>query len=208
MGALALFLVIAGGTAYAANTVGSSDIIDESIQSVDVKNGEVTAADLANNSVRSTKIAKNQIQSVDVKELSQFSEASSGVGGCTADTGAPTVCATKTIVTERPGRLLVNATGAWKTFALDGTTATDDPTLVIGTCELQVNGAAITDPQHMGERSTGASVHPDFSRGTLALTGLSASLPPGQQTVDVNCRDTDRDIDWPTINLTAALVAD
>ena len=41
MGALALFLVLAGGTAYAANTIGSSDIIDESILSRDVKNGQV-----------------------------------------------------------------------------------------------------------------------------------------------------------------------
>ncbi|MGI0016792.1 MAG: hypothetical protein ACREBU_25510, partial [Nitrososphaera sp.] len=32
--------------AYAANTVGSVDIIDESIQSVDIKNGQVKAADI------------------------------------------------------------------------------------------------------------------------------------------------------------------
>ena len=55
-GFLALFLVIAGGTAYAANTVGSSDIID----------GEVKTADLATNSVRTTKIATGQVQSVDI----------------------------------------------------------------------------------------------------------------------------------------------
>ena len=37
-GLLALFLVIAGGTAYAANTIGSSDVIDESLLSADLKN--------------------------------------------------------------------------------------------------------------------------------------------------------------------------
>jgi hypothetical protein len=37
--------------AYAANTVGSSDIIDESIQSVDIKNGQVKAADIATDAV-------------------------------------------------------------------------------------------------------------------------------------------------------------
>ena len=51
-GLLALFLVIAGGTAYAANTIGSSDIIDESILSRDIKNGEVQTADIGNNQVR------------------------------------------------------------------------------------------------------------------------------------------------------------
>jgi hypothetical protein len=58
MGALALFLVLAGGTAYAANTVFSADIVD----------GEVKAADLANNSVRGTKIANGQVQSADVND--------------------------------------------------------------------------------------------------------------------------------------------
>ena len=55
-GALALFLVIAGGTAYAANTIGSADIIngqvksadigDNQVQSIDVKNGGLTGADI------------------------------------------------------------------------------------------------------------------------------------------------------------------
>jgi hypothetical protein len=46
MGALALFLVIAGGTAYAADTIGSADIID----------GQVKSADIGNNQVRSTDV--------------------------------------------------------------------------------------------------------------------------------------------------------
>src|SRR4051812_39096150 len=47
---LAVFISLTG-TAYAANTVGSSDIIDESIQSVDLKNGEVKSADVADHSL-------------------------------------------------------------------------------------------------------------------------------------------------------------
>ena len=41
MGALSLFIVLAGGTAYAANTIRSADIV----------NGEVKTADLANAAV-------------------------------------------------------------------------------------------------------------------------------------------------------------
>jgi hypothetical protein len=37
--------------AFAANTVGSSDIINESILSADIKNGEVKAADIATDAV-------------------------------------------------------------------------------------------------------------------------------------------------------------
>jgi hypothetical protein len=57
MGALALFLVLAGSTAYAANTVFSTDIVD----------GEVKTADLDQNAVRSNKLATGQVQSIDVK---------------------------------------------------------------------------------------------------------------------------------------------
>ena len=51
MGALALFLVIAGGTAYAANTIGSSDVIDNSLASVDLKNNQIRSADVQNESL-------------------------------------------------------------------------------------------------------------------------------------------------------------
>jgi hypothetical protein len=41
---------------YAANTVGSSDIIDESIQSIDIKNSQVKAADIATDAVGAAEI--------------------------------------------------------------------------------------------------------------------------------------------------------
>ena len=58
MGALALFLVIAGGTAYAAGTVFSTDIVD----------GEVKGPDIAANAVGTGKIANNQVFSEDVRD--------------------------------------------------------------------------------------------------------------------------------------------
>jgi hypothetical protein len=61
MGALALFLVLSGGTAYAANTVGSSDIIDESILSQDVKNSEVKSVDIANQQVTSADVKDDSL---------------------------------------------------------------------------------------------------------------------------------------------------
>ena len=60
-GLLALFLVIAGGTGYAANTIGSADIIngqvksadigDNQVQSIDVRNGSLTGADIEEDTV-------------------------------------------------------------------------------------------------------------------------------------------------------------
>ena len=53
---LALMIAIGTGSAYAANTVFSTDIVD----------GEVKTADLGNNSVRSTKIGNGQVLNQDI----------------------------------------------------------------------------------------------------------------------------------------------
>jgi len=42
--------------AYAANTIGSADIIDESILSEDIKNGQVKASDIATDAVTADEI--------------------------------------------------------------------------------------------------------------------------------------------------------
>lgn len=47
VGYLALFLVLTGGTAYAANTVFSVDIVDGEVRSVDLANNGVTGTDVA-----------------------------------------------------------------------------------------------------------------------------------------------------------------
>jgi hypothetical protein len=47
-GFLALFLVIAGGTAYAANTVFSADIVNGEVKSVDIGDNQVLTADVRN----------------------------------------------------------------------------------------------------------------------------------------------------------------
>jgi hypothetical protein len=65
VGFLALFVAL-GGTAYAVNTVGSADIIDESIQSADIKNGEVKAPDVAADAVDSARVRDNTINTFDV----------------------------------------------------------------------------------------------------------------------------------------------
>jgi hypothetical protein len=52
--------------AFAANTVGSSDIINNSIQSVDIKDAEVKTADLGGDVVTSAKIKDGEIKSADI----------------------------------------------------------------------------------------------------------------------------------------------
>lgn len=47
VGYLALFLVLSSGTAYAANTVFSTDIVDGQVKSVDVADNGLTGTDIA-----------------------------------------------------------------------------------------------------------------------------------------------------------------
>ena len=57
---------LTGGVAYAANTIGSSDIINESIQSVDLKNNQVQSADIRNESFHGQDIGNLEIRSDDI----------------------------------------------------------------------------------------------------------------------------------------------
>jgi hypothetical protein len=67
IGYLALFVALSG-TAYAAGTIGSDDIIDESILSQDIKNAEVKNPDLAPDSVGTGKIFDGTVRSADVAD--------------------------------------------------------------------------------------------------------------------------------------------
>jgi hypothetical protein len=67
---LLAFVVLGGGAAYAANTIGSSDIINESILSQDLKNGAVQSADVANGTLQGADIASRAIASAKVVDES------------------------------------------------------------------------------------------------------------------------------------------
>jgi hypothetical protein len=52
--------------AYAANTVDSSDIINNTIQSEDVKDGQIKAIDMAANSVTAGKIKDGEVKAAEI----------------------------------------------------------------------------------------------------------------------------------------------
>lgn len=74
MGATALFLVLGGGAAYAAGTIGSADIVDESILTVDIRNDQIRSADVRNDSfeaggLRSEDLAPGSVKATDLDPL-------------------------------------------------------------------------------------------------------------------------------------------
>ena len=66
LAAIGCFAALTTGGAYAANTIGSSDVIDESLQSADLKNGDVRNSDLANDAVGTGKIADRNVTNPDI----------------------------------------------------------------------------------------------------------------------------------------------
>ena len=65
--ALLAFLIAVGtGGAYAANTIGSDDIIDESIISADIKDGEVKVRDIGLSQVIGTRVADGSLTTADI----------------------------------------------------------------------------------------------------------------------------------------------
>jgi hypothetical protein len=67
VGYLALFLMLSG-TAYAADTVFSTDIVDGEVKSVDVADNGLTGVDVANGSLTGTDVANDTLTGVDVAD--------------------------------------------------------------------------------------------------------------------------------------------
>jgi hypothetical protein len=63
---IAIVLALGTGGAYAADTIGSSDVIDESLLSQDVKNGQISAVDMKNNSVISRTVLDESLTGADI----------------------------------------------------------------------------------------------------------------------------------------------
>jgi hypothetical protein len=57
MGALALLIAIGTGSAYAANTIGTTDIINGQVKSPDIGTGQVQAIDVKNEGLTGAEIA-------------------------------------------------------------------------------------------------------------------------------------------------------
>ena len=60
MATLALFVAL-GGTGYAAMTITSKDVRDNSLKSADVKNGSLKSADVKNGSLQAVDVAPGQV---------------------------------------------------------------------------------------------------------------------------------------------------
>jgi hypothetical protein len=103
---LALLIAVAGGTAYAVDKIGSHDIANNSIRSVDLKNGKaVRGKDVKPGSLTGRQIDESTLNAGPIARV-----AGAERGDCVLRT-TPQSCAATTIAVSRPSQLLVVATG-------------------------------------------------------------------------------------------------
>ncbi len=69
---LCLILVVGGGAAYAADTIGSEDIINGQVKSPDIGNNQVRSADIRADAVDGSKVLDNSLGTNDVATNSLF----------------------------------------------------------------------------------------------------------------------------------------
>ena len=162
---LALVVALGTGTAYAANTIGSSDIIDGAVKTADLANGAVTsakirdanvgAADLATGAVTSSKIRDANVGAVDLAANAVSSPtildgtitaadiADGGVTGTDIATGAVTgsKIATGAVTSSK---ITTGAVGGAQ--VLDNSlTASDIGSSAVGTSEVTDNSLTFAD---------------------------------------------------------------
>jgi hypothetical protein len=81
MGALALLVALTGGTAYAANTVFSSDIVDGQVKTPDLAGGAVISEKVADESLRGRDVVDNTLKGADIDESTLSSIGGGGAAG-------------------------------------------------------------------------------------------------------------------------------
>ncbi len=218
MGALSLFLVVAGGTAYAANTVFSSDIVDNEVFSADVRNdtlasGGLGAVDLAGGSVGTSEVADNALTGRDISEATlgivpnantldgldsaRFKNTSNqGLGSCNTIVNA-TVCASATLSGLRTG-----ATGddvyliaTWKWFG-NGTGADG------AICRIAQNANdSGYEAIQFGQKGNEHDVSPLAAIGTMVA--IDTAPPTSSMTYRMVCDETDGSVHVPVAKIVA-----
>jgi hypothetical protein len=170
-GVVALFLVLTGGVAYAANTVFSSDIVNGEVKSVDIGDNQVQGVDVKDKSLSGADLG------VRVRSAKQVDD---GSGGATCGQGAEfDECITVNFTVPRPQRLLLVGSGEWtgSSFTPGGTNS--------GECRFSVGALAQVGLRKFGE--VGSSPSGPFNFAMNSVTGV---LDQGFYEIGIDCRRT------------------
>jgi hypothetical protein len=222
---LALFVAL-GGVGYAAATIGSAAIIDNSLKSKDVRNNDLRGKDVRGNTLKGADIDESSLGKVpsaanadsaanatnaDTATNATNAQNADTVGGIGPDTltigrsvldgcepgAAFQSCASVVLPMPRPGRVLVTSGGQWNS---DGAAFTS----VRGECRIHRNGNPVTLPTHEG--SVAHLTDNDQEQALAGITIVTGVLPAGNHTFSVACRQLVGDMDFTDVRLSTVLL--
>jgi hypothetical protein len=185
MATIAVFIGLATGGAYAANTIRSTDIVDGEVKTPDLATSAVTNPKLGPSSVASGKVLNNSLTGADLAP-SALTRGRSITGFCDPESFDFVDCGTVELNLTRPSRVLIIASAMWYSDGNPSTT-TD------GSCHLAVNSFRISPGASPGETQDVSDLD---SQHSLTLTNMTspASLAPGSHTFGLVCDERNGDI--------------
>jgi hypothetical protein len=219
---VALFVAL-GGVGYAAATIGSAAIVDNSIKSKDVRNEGLRGKDVGPDTLKGADVDESSLGQVpsaaNADNAANAANAQSAVNAGNADTvggigpDALTIgrsalggcepgtafadCASVTLPMPRAGRVLVTAGGQWHSDNPAGTS-------VRGLCRINLDGSPFSSPTEEGSLSQQTDGNQEQAlSGITLVTGV---LPAGDHTFVVACSDDVGDMDFTDVRLSAVLL--
>jgi hypothetical protein len=186
---LALFVAVTTGGAYAVERIGSAEVADDSLRSVDLRDRKaVKAKDVKRNTLTGKEVREASLKASEFASVAGFGDA----GDCNPSSTRPLNCVATIVELGRPARVLVVATGGQYTGGggAGGSAAG---------CDIRIDGAprpAFATPGEEVAR-TNAGATNGFAR-TLVTP---QPLPAGSHEIALACWELDADvrIETPTI---------
>ncbi len=201
--ACAALFVALGGVGYAAATIGSAQIKNNSILGKDIRNSTITGKDVKNSGLTGSDIKNSSLATSDVKNGSLLAQdfksgqLPAGAPGTKGDTG-PTFgrsdnndscdpssttfdpCAEVATSLPAAGRVLLVATASFHAHTANAQ----------GQCQLTVDGGTAITTETFGHEAV------DTIGTGSGLTAVTGPLPAGAHTFTFQCNEQTSDIDW------------
>ena len=229
---LALFVAL-GGVGYAAATIGSAAIVDNSIRSKDVRNNDLRGKDVRTNTLKGADVDESSLGKV--PSAANADSAATAAHATNADnatnaTTAQNAANADTVGGVGPDALTVGRSAlggicepgaaygncvsvvlpmprAGRVLVTAGGQWHSDNaagTSVRGLCRINLDGAAFTSPTEEGSLSQQTDANQEQAMSGITL--VTAPLPAGDHTFTVACSDDVGDMDFTDVRLSAVLL--
>jgi hypothetical protein len=192
---LALFVAVTTGGAYAVERIGSAEVADDSLRSVDLRDRKA---------VKAKDVKRNSLTGKEVREASLNPSAfvrGAGVGDaldCDPSSTTPVECVITSLELEHPARILVVATGGQYTGGggAGGSAAG---------CDIRVDneprGGFSTPGEEVARTNAGAT------NGFARTLVTPQPLPAGTHEIALACWELDPDVRIETPTIAALAIA-